>query len=178
MTSAFLNLVLFQASWFAAVIGGAVGWPVTGILPAAVTVAVHLWFHRRKLQVESMVIAAVTLLGLVVETAFIASGAIAYAGSTPGSLVPPVWILALWFAFGTLPSASLKWLEGRWAIQAGLGAIAGPASYYGGEKLGAAALQLPLPVALLIIGVGWAFAMPAIFMISSAISRHLKPAGP
>lgn len=177
MTGALLNLVLFQASWFAAVAGGAAGWPLIGMFPAALTVAAHLLFNRGQMLAQVLVIAAVTLLGLLIETGFIASGAIIYAGAEPGSILPPAWILSLWFAFGTLPSASLNWLDGRWVLQAVLGAVAGPASYYGGEKLGAAVLQQPLPFAILIISAGWALAMPAIFVISNAITRHLKRGG-
>ena len=36
------NFILFQLAWFAAVVGGVRGWPILGVLPAIVVVAIHL----------------------------------------------------------------------------------------------------------------------------------------
>ena len=82
---------------------------------------------------------------------------------------PPVWIAALWFGFGTLPNASLAWLQGRWCLQFILGAMAGPLTYWAGVKLGAA--TIPAAQARCFgIGLAWALAMPAIFLLADAIS--------
>jgi hypothetical protein len=85
--------------------------------------------------------------------------------------VPPVWIAAVWFGFGTLPNASLAWLKGRWKTQAILGALSGPLTYWAGVKLGAATLPDPGAAgALFAIGLAWALALPAIFLMAEAIS--------
>lgn len=165
------NFLLFEAAWFAAVVGGAAGWPAVGSLPAVAVVGLHLAFNWQRLGQELLIIAGVTLLGMVVETAFVAAGVISYAGSTPGSPLPPVWIIALWFAFGTLPQASLAWLKGRPTAQAVLGAIFGPLSYIAGESLGAAELAAPHALSIVLIGAGWAVALPLVFVIARLVSE-------
>jgi hypothetical protein len=119
---------------------------------------------------EAGVILAVTLLGLVLETAFTGGGVITYAGTAPGQILPPIWILAMWLAFGTLPNASLGWLAGRWKLQAFLGALLGPLSYLAGTKLNAATLPDPAFSSLVVIGIGWALAMPVIFLLTETIN--------
>lgn len=170
MAASLLNFVLFQASWFAAILGGAAGWAVTGSLPGVITAAVHLGFFTGARLREAGLILAVTLLGLVIETAFMAGGVIAYTGTVPGQILPPVWIIAMWLAFGTLPNGSLKWLSGRWKLQVLLGAVFGPLSYLGGAKLGAATLPDPSFSALVAIGIGWGLAMPVIFLLAETIN--------
>lgn len=172
-----MNFVLFQAAWFAAILGGAQGLIWAGPVAAGVAVAVHLVIFRHSVIREAVIIGGVTLLGLAMETLFIQAGGLAYAGSTAGQVLPPVWIIALWAAFGTLPSVSFAWLKGRFPLQAVLGAVAGPLTYYAGAKMGAASLGAPLPVALVILAAGWALAMPACFVVAHAAGR-LVPACP
>ena len=169
--AAILNLAAFELAWVAVVMGGAAGWRWTATLPALAVVLLHLLFNRANLAREAALVGAVTLLGVVVETLFLAIGAVTYAGTAPGTIVPPPWILALWFAFGTLPHASLSWLSGRPLLQALLGGAFGPLSYVAGEALGAATLSAPRIFSLSIIAIGWALAMPAIYLIAGRLRR-------
>ena len=162
--------MLFQLAWFAAVIGGAQGWPILGSLPAIVVVAIHLASYFPRLKQEAMLVLGGTAVGVIVETAFIALGALHYAGSSSDAVLPPVWIIALWFAFGTLPHGSLGWLSGRLLPQVLLGAVFGPLSYWGGVRLGAATLGEPLLISLAVIGCGWALAMVLIFRIADRLA--------
>lgn len=164
------NVLLFEVAWFAAVTGGAKGWPWLGTLPALGVVVLHLILNRERFRAEALLILGVTLLGIAVETAFVAAGLIHYNGVEHGAILPPVWIIALWFGFGTLPHASLGWLSGRWIAQVLLGAIFGPLSYLAGEAMGAATLQEPRAISILAIGIGWAIAMPVIFLMADFIS--------
>jgi hypothetical protein len=79
--------------------------------------------------------------------------------------------VALWFAFATLPNSSLSWLHGRRLMQAVLGAVLGPLSYYVGEGLGAAVIPEPRLLPLLVIGAVWAAAMPAIYLVAGVLRR-------
>lgn len=170
MAASLLNFILFQASWFAAILGGAAGWAVAGALPGVLTTVAHLFLFKGSRLREAGVILAATLLGLVIETGFMAGGVITYAGTVPGQILPPVWILAMWLAFGTLPNASLNWLSGRWKLQAFLGAVLGPLSYLAGARLGAATLPDPAFSSLVAIGLGWTLAMPVIFLLAETIN--------
>ena len=71
---AITNFILFQLAWFAAVIGGARGWPILGVLPAIVVVAIHLGSNLAQVKQEIMLVLGVTALGAIFETAFIALG--------------------------------------------------------------------------------------------------------
>jgi hypothetical protein len=166
MINAIANFILFQMAWFGAIIGGASGLPLLGSIPAILVVAIHLVTNRNKLGREALLIVGITLLGVIVETGFISLGALHYSGTSADAKLPPVWIIALWFAFGTLPHGSLGWLSGRLWLQLFLGAIFGPLSYVGGVRLGAATMPEPMIDSIIIIGLGWALAMVLIFQFA------------
>ncbi len=159
------NFLLFQLAWFAAVIGGAADRPLIACVPALGVCLLHLWLNRTKWRSEFVTILAVTALGLALETVFIHAPALLYHGMATGDFFPPVWIVALWLAFGTLPRGSLGWLSGRVFWQIGLGAVFGPLSYLAGGRLGAAELVEPVSMSLIVIGLGWGVLMPAIFVV-------------
>jgi hypothetical protein len=166
---AILNFLGFQAAWFAAVLGGAGGWPGIGSLPAAIVALVHLAINRERLGPELAAILAITVFGVLVEMALTGFHLIHYAGTAEGQVLPPVWITALWLGFATLPNASLAWLKGRWIVQAVLGAVVGPVTYWAGVKLGAATLPHGSQ-ALSVVALAWALALPTIFFLTEAIS--------
>jgi len=167
------NFILFQLAWFAAVVGGARGWPILGVLPAIVVVAIHLGSNLAQLKQEIILVLGVTALGAIFETAFIAIGTLSYARPDGIAALPPIWIIALWFAFGTLPHGSLKWLSGRIWPQLLLGAVFGPLSYLCGVRLGAATLGEPILTSLVIIGFGWALALVLIFQMADRLRAEL-----
>lgn len=172
MIKAVANFVLFQISWFAAILGGAQGWPLLGSAPAIIVVAIHLYMNRDKLMREVLLVTVVTLLGVFVETGFVEFGVLHYARSSADAALPPIWIIALWFAFGTLPHGSLSWLSGRLWLQLFLGAVFGPLSYVGGANLGAATLSVPLINSIAMISVGWAVAMVLIFQLADRMRAN------
>jgi len=173
-----LNFILFQLAWFAAIIGGAAGYDGLAALPAVIVVMLHLGLNRSLWRGELWLIAGVTLLGLIVETAFISLGALHYAGSEAGAMLPPLWILALWLAFGTLPNGSLHWLKGKTLLQIGLGAALGPLSYVAGVRLGAATLGEPEWLSIIVIGIGWGLAMPIMFRLAKRLEAGLQSSAP
>ena len=169
MIKSIANFLLFQIAWFAAIVGGASGWPFLGSVPALVVVAIHLFMNRNELAREAVLIFGVTLLGVIIETSFVSLGALHYAGTS--AVLPPIWIIALWFAFGTLPHGSLSWLSKRIWLQIVLGAVSGPLSYVGGVKLGAATMPVPMMGSIMIISVGWALAMVVMFQMADRLHR-------
>jgi len=171
---ALFNFLAFEAAWFAAVAGGAAGRGALMSLAVVAVVAVHLALNRARLRGEILLIMAVTLLGVLIEMGFMGAGLIRYAGTVEGQALPPIWIVALWFGFATLPNASLAWLKGRWGLQALLGLLAGPLTYWGGVKLGAATLAGGWG-ALFAIGFAWALALPAIFLLAEALAPAPRP---
>lgn len=171
MAKALLNFVLFQASWFAAVLGGAHGWPWTGSAVAVLAVSVHLVMFEGNRKRETQLIGFIVLLGLAVESLFQQSGVIVYHSPAPIATFPPVWIVAMWLAFATLPNGVLGWLHGRFWLAALFGAVSGPLTYQAGAALGAAQLNENLLDALGFIGLVWAVAFPLILRMA-AISKQ------
>jgi hypothetical protein len=175
---AVVNFVLFQLAWFAAILGGASGTDRLAALPAVAVIMLHLGLNRRTWRGELWLIVGVTLLGLIVETAFISLGALHYAGSEAGVVLPPLWILALWLAFGTLPNGSLQWLKGKMLLQMVLGAALGPLSYVAGVRLGAASLGEPEWLSITTIAIGWGLAMPVMFRLAKRLEAALQSPAP
>ena len=120
-----------------------------------------------------MLVLGVTTLGAIFENAFIALGTLHYSRASDSAALPPIWIIALWFAFGTLPHGSLKCLSGRIWPQLLLSAVLGPLSYLGGVKLGAANLGEPIVISLAVIGIGWALALALIFQMADRLRAAL-----
>lgn len=167
---AITQFLAFDAAWFAAVAGGAAGWPWTGSLPAVLVVALHLIVSRRKAWPEAKLVLAITIFGVLLETGLMAAGVIRFAGAAPGQILPPVWIWALWVGFATLPNASLGWMRGRWLLQAIFGLVFGPLAYWTGSKMGAASFPGSTGGALLAIGLVWALAFPTIMLLAERIA--------
>jgi len=133
-----LNFALFQAGWFACVLGGVRGEMAWGPIAVAAIVVVHLAVVSRSGERtgELGFIVAVGLAGTLLDTGLRVLEVTAYPTSPEGIFVPP-WIAALWFLFATLPYHSLGWLRGRPTLAFLLGAIGGPLSYFGGVRMGA-----------------------------------------
>ena len=68
-----LNIVLFQAGWFASVLGPANGHPWTGPAAVLLVVAVHLARSADRKR-ELMLIGTATGIGLLAETGMNAAG--------------------------------------------------------------------------------------------------------
>ena len=62
----------------------------------------------------------------------------------------------------------MKWMRGRWALAALMGAVGGPLSYLAGSRLGAMSFEEPVS-ALLALAVIWAVAMPLLMLLSTRL---------
>lgn len=133
------HLILFKALYAAAVGGAANGLPWAGPLALGPFLVLHLWLTPAELRRQELAFAlGIGAVGLALDSVLFALGATGYAGVPAGwpvLLVPP-WIVALWVAFATLPGI-MRWLHGRPLLAVLFGAIAGPLSFWFGERLGA-----------------------------------------
>lgn len=152
------NLVLTQIGWFACVLGAARGWPWLGTTVALAVVAWHLWRAPRG-GVEAKLVLAAMAIGSTFDAAMQATASLAFVNGHWLAGLGPHWMTALWALFGMTLNVTLRWLKGRWMLCALLGAIAGPLSFVGGAKLGAATLVDPT-LALGLLAVGWAVMLP------------------
>ena len=176
MSHLVINFLLFQAGWFACVLGGAHGYPWVGPVVVAVVIAVHLAFAWRPTR-EVLLALTAALMGLVADSLLVATGWVSYPS---GNWIPgfaPYWIIAMWALFATTLNVSMKWMQGRQALAVVFGAIGGPLSYLAGWKLGAISLEAPV-AAFLALAVIWALAMPLLMSLSArfdGVSKARKP---
>lgn len=154
-----LNLLAFQAGWFATVLGAAHGLAWLGPVAVLAAIALHLALTPQRLpELRLLMVAAGS--GLVFEHALLYAGLVRYAGD-PAWV--PLWMLALWPLFATTLNVSLAWFKSRLALAALAGCLAGPLAYAGGEALGAIELHEP---ALWVIAAGWALAFPLLLAVA------------
>jgi hypothetical protein len=167
------NFVLFQAAWFAGVLGAAHDLPGWGTLCIVGVIAWHLAVSARPAD-EARLVAIVLVIGAVLETATVWQGHVAYPSGQPDPRLAPYWMVALWGLFAIALNVTLRWLRQRWLLAAVLGAVAGPLSYLSGAHLGAARFIDRTP-ALVWLALMWAVAMPALMWLSERFDGVAVP---
>lgn len=161
---------MFQAGWFAAVLGAGYGMPWLGVIVVPIVVLIHVIISSDK-QAELILILAAGAIGFCVDSLIISAGVFTPLPYLfPRPLSPP-WMILLWMNFAITLNVSLKKLHGRYVLSAVLGSVAGPAAYYSGAKLGATS-TLPDVSDLLALSVVWAAAVPGLFRIAASINKN------
>lgn len=155
---ALAQFCVFQAAWFACVLGAAHGQAMWGVAAVAGVVLVNVVLSDRRAEVL-MLTALAVLIGLAWDTWMLRAGWVRYAAPGPLPQWAPVWILALWALFATLLRGPLSWLHGRPRVAAALGAVGGPMSYLAAVRLGAGQFS-DTPLAMAVLAVGWAVMTP------------------
>lgn len=152
------NFALFQAVWFAAVLGAAAGlvMPVLGALLLLLSWGPLLGGNWRP---DARMALAGLAVGLIVEPLWLYAGLIEYRLQT-WPLIAPIWILALWVGFAVCFNYSLAWLRGRVWLAVIFGGVGSALSVWAGVRFGAA--QAPLGMAQLALAYGavWAIVVP------------------
>ena len=165
-----LNAILFQAGWFAVVLGAAHGYVREGALAAVLIVAWHVARSARPAR-EAGLAAAAAALGFVFESLLVQSGWVRFDAGVVIDGAAPYWMVALWALFATTLNGSLRLLQARPWLAALFGAVGGPLAYYAGARLGA--LELVQPLAMLAaLAAGWALATPLL----ASLARRLRAA--
>lgn len=159
-----LNCGLFQAGWFSSVLGAAQQLPWLGPVAMLVAVAVHLYRAKEPAR-ELMLVAACGFIGALFDSLFVVLHWVAYPSGSFNESLAPYWIITMWMLFATTLNVSLRWLKGRYGIAAVLGLVAGPVTYYTGEKLGGMIFLEPVPT-LLSLGIGWSLLMPLLIALA------------
>lgn len=171
LSHALINMIGFNAGWFACVLAAAAGVPWAGLLGVATLVMLHLWMvpHPRR---ELCLLAIAGALGTVIDSVQMKLGVFTFPG-TGASMLCPIWLSALWVNFATTLNVSGVWLRGRYALAAALGALSGPFSYCAGARMGAMRLHADLAVAVPALAVAWMLAMP-LLLKAAAVTEPSK----
>jgi len=155
-----LNIVGFQTVWFACVAGAGRGllWP--GLLACAVFAAIVLTLGGKRRE-DLRALALILPIGIAIDSAFAASGWLAYALPWPWVHAAPVWIVALWIGFILTINHSLDFLRGRPWLAALFGLIGGPVAYAASANvLGAVSFGVAPMLALSAVALAWALVLP------------------
>jgi hypothetical protein len=159
------NFVIFQAAWFAAVLGAAHQLPLWGTACVIAAIAWHLGVSARP-GPEAVLVALACAIGLVVESAVARQGHVAYPSGQPIAGLAPYWMVARWGELAIALNVTMRWLKGRWWLAALLGAIGGPAAFSGGVELGGAVF-IDKTAALVTLACIYAVAMPLLVWLGT-----------
>lgn len=163
-----LNFVMFQAGWFACVLGAANGMGWLGIVVVSLLVIIHLAMARRRLA-ELVLLVTVGLMGFLWESIVASQGLLVFTPALSPNNLAPYWMAALWVIFATTLNLSLAWLKYRKFFAAILAAIAGPLAYLAGTRLGA--LEIPeLMTGMLVLAAGWALLFPLSLLLAERLN--------
>jgi hypothetical protein len=168
-----VNLLLFQAVWFVAVLGAAAdnGW--IGLVGLTVFLAVH-YLSFDSVRADFALAGISIIVGAVAETIIVQSGLMDYKAALPVQGFAPLWLLVLWANLALTANGCLAWLHGRYVLAGVFGATGGPLAYYAGIKLGAATTD-SVVLALLVIGLIYAAYTPFMLHLAERFNARYAP---
>lgn len=143
-----LNAVLFQAIWFACVLGGAHGWFWPGAL--GVLLLILSLAPSPALRHDALLATLLMPIGALLDTLWIHTGVLDFNGAA----IAPAWIILMWLAVALTINHSLEFFRDRPLLGAAAVFCAAPLSYLAGERLGA--VIVPDPILLVAVSTTWA----------------------
>jgi len=158
------NAILFQAAWFAAVLGAGREMPWLGTVVLIPVLAINLYLIDKPRSELQLIISA-GILGFIFDTALVAAGIFTPVQYLLPSPCSPVWMIGLWMNFAASLNVSLGWLRGKYLLASLFGAVGGPLAYYSGGKLGAT-LTLPDMNGILVLAAGWGVMTPLLYWLA------------
>ncbi|MEO8195542.1 MAG: DUF2878 domain-containing protein [Thermoanaerobaculia bacterium] len=172
-----LNLALYEAGWFACVLGAAWGRGGAGAALAGGLFLIHLALAKDRIA-EAWIAAFCGAVGFALDSAQALTGRLSFTGPffTSNAALAPVWVVMLWLQLGTTLRYSLHWLRGRFLLAAAFGAIGGPLAFLAGERLRAATWGEPRWLTALSLAVVWGVATPLLVFAADRIGTG-RPSG-
>lgn len=167
-----VGFVLSQVGWFGCVGGAAAGLPWVGPVVVGAVVGVHLWIRDDR-RAAALLLVAAGAVGLGVDSALVAAGALDFPDATrlvPGFPGTTLWMVALWVGFATTLPGALRSIARRPVAAAAMGAVFGPLGYRAGVAMGAATLGEPAAASLAAIALAWALALPALGLLDERLT--------
>ena len=138
-----VNVGLFQATWFACVLGG----PFWGA--AGLGLMFGFSWRAQSLAVDATSAGIAAVIGLCLDTLWIQAGVLDFFDSA----VAPLWIIMLWVGVGLSVNHGLAYFKDRALLGGLLAGVAAPICYLSGESLGA--VGVPNVALLGVVAVTW-----------------------
>lgn len=170
------NLLFYQATWLAAVIGAGHGlwWPglATFTLFAGWQLLVTPWPRA-----DFCLVAGIGLLGFVIDSVFAQSGLMEFSTAVPWPHLAPLWMTLLWTSFALSLNHSLAFLHTRPWTALALGALGAPFAYWAAGR-GWHALTFGERPALTfaLVAISWAALMPLLSRLALRLRSLDAPA--
>jgi len=159
-----VNVILFQAAWFAAVLGAAAGMFWLGPLAMIPVLAIHLALQDNRTGELKLLLAA-GVLGFSFDTLYVSGNIFTPLQHLFPRPFSPPWMVCLWLNLAATLNVSLSWLRGRYLLAAVFGAIGGPLAYYSGAGLGATE-ALPTASGMVLLAIGWGCMTPLLVLLA------------
>jgi hypothetical protein len=164
-----VNLLLYQLGWFACVLGTAWGRQWVGVSIAVALAGTHFYLAKDRVLQTKLVIAA-ALIGLVVDTGLLWAGVYRFPQGAVIDGLPPPFMTLLWIQFATTFRYSMRWLSGRYTLSFLFGLLGAPLAFYAGESLGAIMFLSPRLAHYGVLAVGWSVSVPLLVFISDQLA--------
>lgn len=162
----FANWFWFYVGFVAALSGSNMKYPSTGPVVIVGWLTGHLVNAKHPLGEIKLLLASMGM-GYVLDGIITKLGVLKFHEVATWWWPIPLWMVMMWPNFAGTLNSSMKWLRGRYQVGAVMGAIAGPFSYYSGWKFGSVELGWGFWPAMIVIGIEWALAMPALLWLSA-----------
>jgi hypothetical protein len=162
-----INIMLYQMSWFACILGAANAQPWFGVGVSLIVLAWHLWQASKvqnQLKNEIYLLLIAGLIGFVFDQALLSANLVEYASHGLSDTLVPAWILALWLTFATLLNVSLRWMRSNLVYAVVFGLLGGPLAYFAAEAL--QAITLLDDRAYWVLAIGWGIVTPVLIVLS------------
>jgi hypothetical protein len=161
-----LSILLFVMAMVACILGAGLGWPMVGPLVVAVQLTTAS-FRAADPRREIGLIAAIAVVGTLVESGWIAAGVYAVPPeATASAWLCPLWLTAVWIAWALSLHGWLWPLAGRPLRAALCGAILGPAWYAAADAAHAIYWLRPVWQCVMFFVLAWAFLLPGMLWLA------------
>lgn len=162
------NAIIFQALWFASILGAkaSMAWPAILLL---LTLVCWGFVFSKQIQTDLRMLIVGVLVAFSVEPIWIGQGLVIYP-LQPESYFPPLWIVALWAGFAVSFNHSLRWLREKYLLCTVLGGFGSICSITAAFRLDAIALPQGWLAFVIQYGIVWAIIVPILSWYSAKIA--------
>lgn len=157
------NLLGYQLVWFAAVLGAARGWAWIGPVATLLFGSVH-WLASTQRRADLRLALLAIAVGFALDGTLSLLDLARYAATSPPW--PPLWLLAIWAAFGLTLNHSFVLAQRHLGLTALVAAIGGPLAYLAAARLGAIAFAQPAWRSLAMLALAWSMALPLLALVA------------
>ncbi|MCW8108601.1 DUF2878 domain-containing protein [Alteromonas ponticola] len=166
------HFLLFNVAWFQVVWFLAVVYQMRFIYWILALFFLHFLITKTK-KTDTVVMVLGVLVGCVIDNILAVTNVFVFSQQYSVGLIP-LWLVVLWAAFALSIYHSLSiWLKSR-VIQMGVGAIAGPVSYFAGHHFDAVQFSYSPLTTFVILGIIWAFLLPVLIELVNFLNQILS----